>query len=114
MKNAINNKVGMLGDMFLWLLANLKQGGIYFLKQALPPNISAGSVTRYMSTICETAAIFTLKMEFVSKITIFSQKMMLKSGLGRVFLNFLHAESIFFQFVLLHRKEEFFAKSKIQ
>ena len=44
MKNAINNQVGMLGDMFLWLLANLKQGVIYFIKQALPPNISAGSV----------------------------------------------------------------------
>ena len=34
----------MLGDMFLWLVANLKQGIIYFIKQALPPNISAGSV----------------------------------------------------------------------
>ena len=44
MKNAINNQVGMLGDMFLWLVANLKQGGIYFIKQALPPNKSAGSV----------------------------------------------------------------------
>ena len=44
MKNELNNQVGMLGDMFLWLLANLKQGVIYFIKQALPPNISAGSV----------------------------------------------------------------------
>ena len=44
-KNAINNQVGMLGDMFLWLVANLKQGVIYFIKQALPPNISAGSVS---------------------------------------------------------------------
>ena len=44
MKNAINNQVGMLGDMFLWLVANLKHGVIYFIKQALPPNISAGSV----------------------------------------------------------------------
>ena len=34
----------MLGDMFLWLVANLKQGVIYFIKQALPPNKSAGSV----------------------------------------------------------------------
>ena len=33
MKNALNNQVGMLGNMFLWLLANLKQGGIYFIKQ---------------------------------------------------------------------------------
>ena len=44
MKNALNNQVGMLGDMFLWLVANLKQGVIYFIKQALPQNISAGSV----------------------------------------------------------------------
>ena len=34
MKNALNNQVGMLGDMFLWLVANLKQGVIYFTKQA--------------------------------------------------------------------------------
>ena len=44
MKNALNNQVGMLGDMFLWHVANLKQGVIYFIKQALPPNKSAGSV----------------------------------------------------------------------
>ena len=44
MKNALNNQGGMLGDMFLWLVANLKQGVIYFIKQALPPNKSAGSV----------------------------------------------------------------------
>ena len=29
----LNNQVGMLGDMFLWLVANLKQGVIYFIKQ---------------------------------------------------------------------------------
>mgnify|MGYP007015455383 CR=1 FL=1 len=44
MTNALNNQVGTLGDMFLWLVATLKQGVIYFIKQALPPNISAGSV----------------------------------------------------------------------
>ena len=33
MKNALNNQVGMLGDMFLWLVANLKHGVIYFIKQ---------------------------------------------------------------------------------
>ena len=47
MKNALNNQVGMLGDMFLWLVAKLKQGVIYFIKQALPPNISAGSVPNF-------------------------------------------------------------------
>ena len=44
MKNALNNQVGVLGNMFLWLVANLKQGVIYFIKQALPPNKSARSV----------------------------------------------------------------------
>ena len=34
----------MRGDMFLRLVANLKQRVIYFIKQALPPNLSAGSV----------------------------------------------------------------------
>ena len=34
MKNVLNNQVGMLGDMFLWLVANFKQGVIYFIKQA--------------------------------------------------------------------------------
>ena len=46
MKHALNNQVGMLANMFLWLVANLKQGVIYFIKQALPPNISAGSVSK--------------------------------------------------------------------
>ena len=50
MKNALNNLVGMLGDMLLWLIANLKQGVIYFIKQALPPNISAGSVVTNLYT----------------------------------------------------------------
>ena len=41
MKNALNNQVGMLGDMFLWLVANLKQGVIYFIKQACGNDILA-------------------------------------------------------------------------
>ena len=56
MKNASNNQVGMLGDMFLWLVANLKQGVIYFIKQALPPNKSAGSVQKPSACEAETSA----------------------------------------------------------
>ena len=41
MKNALNNQVGMLGDMFLWFVANLKQGVIYFIKQACGNDILA-------------------------------------------------------------------------
>ena len=40
-KNAINNQVGMLGDMFLWLVANLKQGVIYFIKLACSNDVLA-------------------------------------------------------------------------
>ena len=41
MKNALNNQVGMLGDMFLWHVANLKQWVIYFIKQACGNDILA-------------------------------------------------------------------------
>ena len=40
--------------------------------------------------------VFTLKMESVPEITIFGLKMMVKSGLEKIFLKFLHAEAIFF------------------
>ena len=64
MKNALNNQVGMLGDMFLWLVANLKQGVIYFIKQALPPNISAGSVHSHLHKP-KTVLVETLLVIFV-------------------------------------------------
>ena len=41
MKNVLNKQVGMLGDMFLWHVANLKQGVIYFIKQACGNDILA-------------------------------------------------------------------------
>jgi hypothetical protein len=44
--------------MFLWLVANLKQGVIYFIKQALPPNISAGSVATIEWNLFEGALLF--------------------------------------------------------
>ena len=58
MKNALNNQVGMLGDMFLRLVANLKQGVIHFIKQALPPNISAGSVYTLQTSYKENYMTF--------------------------------------------------------
>ena len=41
MKNALHNQLGMLGDMFLGLVANLKHGVIYFIKQACGNDILA-------------------------------------------------------------------------
>ena len=58
--------------------------------------------------------VFPVKMEYVSKITISGLKMMVKSGLVKIFLKFLHAQAIFFQIILLHRKEAFSKKLQIQ
>ena len=43
------------------------------------------------SYLTDSYIIFTLKMESESKITIFGLKMMVKSGLEKIFLKFLHA-----------------------
>ena len=39
---------------------------------------------------------YVLKMEYVSKINIFGLKMMVKSGLEKIFLKFLHAHTMSF------------------
>ena len=38
---------------------------------------------------------YVLKMEYVSKINIFGLKMMVKSGVEKIFLKFLHAQGLF-------------------
>ena len=50
----------------------------------------------YTSYLTNSYIIFTLKMKSVSKITIYGYKMMVKSGLQKIFLKFLHVEAIFF------------------
>ena len=47
------------------------------------------------SYLTDSYIIFTLKTESVSKITIFGLKMMVKSGIEKMFLKFLHVEAIF-------------------
>ena len=57
--------------------------------------------TNYFNTDLNTSylndsyIIFTLKIESVSKNTIFGIKMMVKSGLEKIFLKFLHAGDYF-------------------
>ena len=48
-----------------------------------------------MSYLTDSYIVFTLKMESVSKIKMFGLKMMVKSGLEKIFLKFLNAEAIF-------------------
>ena len=52
------------------------------------------------SYLTDSYIVFTLKMESVSKNTIFGLKMMVKSGLEKIFLKFLHAGNYF---PLLHK-----------
>ena len=55
------------------------------------------------SYLTESYIVFTLKMESVSRNTIFDVKMMVKSGLEKVFLKFLHAGDYF---TLLHKSAQ--------
>ena len=48
------------------------------------------------SYLTESYIGFTLKMESVSKNTIFGLKMMVKSGVEKIFLKFFHALTIFY------------------
>ena len=82
-----------------------------------PPNLSPKStdsellsyqrkaVKRHvkMSCLTDSCIVFTLKMEFVSKNTTFGPKMMVKSGLQKIFLKFLHAGNYF---PLLHESAQ--------
>ena len=55
------------------------------------------------SYLAESYFAFTLKMESVSRNTIFNLKMMMKSGLEKIFLKFLHAGDYF---RLLHKSAQ--------
>ena len=49
--------------------------------------------TSYSTDSC---IVFTLKMESLPEVTILGLKTMVKSGLEKIFLKFLHVEAIFF------------------
>jgi hypothetical protein len=55
------------------------------------------------SYLTDSYIVFTLKMESVSKNTIFGLKRMVKSGLEKIFLKFLHAGDYF---PLLHKSAQ--------
>ena len=65
MKNALNNQVGMLGDMFLWLVASLKQGVIYFIKQALPQTNQPGVYVLTSSWIGVACQNLQYKLQYI-------------------------------------------------
>ena len=56
----------------------------------------------YTSYLNDSYIVFTLKMESVSKNIIFGLKMMMKSGLEKIFLKFLHAHSMSFLLLNLY------------
>ena len=49
----------MLGDMFLWLIANLKQGVIYFIKQACGNDI--------LASVYKQPSLFINKLTHISQ-----------------------------------------------
>ena len=53
--------------------------------------------------LTDSYSVFTVKMESVSKNTNFGLKMMVKSGLEKLFLKFLHAGDYF---LLLHKSAQ--------
>ena len=55
-----------------------------------------------------------VKMEYVWNFSISGLKMMVKSGLEKIFLKFLYAQAIFYEMNLPQRKEEFWSKVQIQ
>ena len=46
--------------------------------------------------------VYVLKMEYVTKINIFGFKMMVKNGLEKIFLKFLHRKAIFGNFFVTY------------
>ena len=52
------------------------------------------------SYLTDSGIIFTLKMEYVSKSTIFGLIMMVKSGLEKIFFKFLHSVDYFFPYFI--------------
>ena len=55
-------------------------------------------------------------MEYVSKINIFGLKMIMKSGLEKIFMKSLHAQSLFWKtfFLSISREEVLITKLQIQ
>ena len=58
--------------------------------------------------------VVSVKMEYGRNFSISGLEMMVKSGLGRMFLKLLHVQAIFYQIHLPHRMEEFWSKVQIQ
>ena len=80
----------------LWDLSNSAFQPIDPLIPSTFPHFVVRRTALNSSYLTDSYIVFTLKMESVSKITIFGLKMMVKSGLEKIFLKFLHAEAIFF------------------
>ena len=67
-----------------------------------PRNSQADNILN-MSYLTDSYIVFILKIESVSKNTIFGVKIMVKSGLEKIFLKFLHAGDYF---PLLHKRAQ--------
>ena len=64
--------------------------------------------------ITNSTIVYPVKMEYGWNFSISRWTMMVKSGLEKIFLKFLHAQAIFFEINLHHRNEEFWPKVQFQ
>ena len=79
-------------------------------------NGTYGSINRIINTqyVTNPTIVYPVKMEYGWNFSISGLKMMVKSGLQKIFLKFLHSQAIFYEMNLTHRKEEFWSKRQIQ
>ena len=76
-----------LKDMFHKILHGFKGQVNTYIRKACQQALYSINT----SSLTDSYIVFTLKMESVSKNTIFGLKMMVKTGLEKIFLKFLHA-----------------------
>ena len=69
------------------------------MKKRNPKSLQIKLNTSYLT---DSYIVFTLKIESVPKTTIFGLKMMVKSGLGKIFFKFLHAHTMSFLLLNLY------------
>ena len=85
-----NIRIFILNDNYSWL--HLLSFNIFKKSDTIEHLCSDFINTSYLT---DSYIIFTLKMESLSKNTIFGLKMIVKSGLEKIILKFLHALTIF-------------------
>jgi hypothetical protein len=71
---------------------------LYYIKWCIITNLQDNVPFYFLFDVyyaTDSCFVYVLKMEYVPEINIFGLKMMVKSGLEKIFLKSLHAQSLF-------------------